>query len=319
MASPVPHPSASDDRAETLGLVICTYTSERTESLRMLLASVREGTRQPDRILVVVDRNEELAVRLREELTPGFDVVLSTEGGLSAARNMGWRRLDTTWVSFVDDDATVDRDCFSELLSASEPSVGVLGGAVDPVWPEEGRPDWYVRRLGWVVGCSYDGLPRRTGLVRGVIGCNMAIRRSLLELLEGFDAALGRTDGSLIGSEETELCVRASQAGYGVVYVPGARVNHFVPAARTRIRYALRRGWGEGRSKARMTARHGKVLGLEQRYTRALLREALRRSVRAVRGEHREAARSAALLVTFGATALGYAVERVHDLSPGDR
>jgi len=305
--------SSDTDGRPLAGLVVCTYTIDRLPMLLDLLQSVGDGDERPSSIVVVVDRDIALAARLQAELErPGLSVLLSQAGGLSAARNVGWRALDTEWVAFVDDDAAVDKRWLSELwASMTDPQVGIVGGSVDPVWPNGRVPAWYTRRLGWVVGCSYDGLPRATANVRSVIGCNMAVRRTLLEGTGGFETYLGRSGGSLIGSEETELCVRASQLGFRIVYIPAARVRHYMPSGRTRVEYAIQRAWGEGRSKARLAAMHGPVLGLERRYSAALLHEALRRARRAVEGERAEAGRSAALLAVLGTTAVAYGVERV--------
>lgn len=305
--------STASDGRPVAGLVVCTYTLDRLPMLLDLLRSVEDGDERPGSIVVVVDRDIALAARLQTELErPGLSVLLSQSGGLSAARNVGWRALDTDWVAFVDDDAAVDRRWLAQLsASMTDPDVGIVGGSVDPVWPEDRVPAWYTRRLGWVVGCSYDGLPRAIANVRSVIGCNMAVRRTLLEATAGFETSLGRSGGSLIGSEETELCVRASQLGFRIVYIPAALVRHYMPSGRTRLEYAIQRAWGEGRSKARLAAMHGPVLGLERRYSAALVREALRRARRAIEGERTEAGRSAALLAVLGTTAVAYGWERV--------
>jgi len=35
-------------------------------------------------------------------------------------------------------------------------------------------PIWFPEELDWIVGCSYEGLPKRRTYVRNPIGCNMS-------------------------------------------------------------------------------------------------------------------------------------------------
>jgi len=301
-------------------LVVCTYTVRRLELLRGLLASVAVADPRPDEVIVVVDRDAALHASLERELAPVVSVLFSAEGGLSAARNVGWRAARGDWISFVDDDAVVAPDWLGVLRESAEyHGASIAGGRIDPRWDGD-APAWYSSRIGWVVGCTFKGLPTVPAPVRSVIGCNMLVRRSVLQQLEGFSRSLGRRGTALIGSEETELCIRAGMAGAQVVFVPGSRAWQVVPPDRRELRYAWRRAWGEGRSKARLSALHGRVLGVEQTYTRALLRESMVGLVMGALARDRGRFTRAAMLVcTLATTVAGYAYERVRVMTPTDR
>jgi hypothetical protein len=75
---------------------------------------------------------------------------------------------------------------------------------------------------------------------RTAVGANMAIRRAVFESLGGFAPNLGKRRGTLLGGEDHDLCQRAVTAGYNCEYRPELRVQHWVPAERTRLRYFLR-------------------------------------------------------------------------------
>ena len=68
----------------------------------------------------------------------------------------------------------------------------------------------------------------------------MAIRRAVFDALGGFAPHLGKRRGTLLGGEDHDLCQRATAAGYRCEYRPELRVQHWVPAERTRLRYVLR-------------------------------------------------------------------------------
>jgi glycosyltransferase involved in cell wall biosynthesis len=294
-ADPSAAAASGSTSVSSVSLVVCTYTEERLPLLRDLLRSVAAGSRKPDETLVVVDRAPELEARLRHELeTSEVQVLGSPAGGLSAARNTGWRAARSDWVAFVDDDALVATS-WLEILTRTADDLGsaIAGGRIDPCWPPGGASAWYTRRLGWVVGCSYRGQPTRTTPVQRVIGCNMLIRRAVLDELGGFATDLGAL----------------------IHYVPHALVWQVVPPSRRRLDYLWRRSIAEGRSKARLASLHGQVLGTESRYSRELVGEGSRLLVRgALRRDRAAFTRGAAQMVVLTLTGSAYLLERARQL-----
>jgi len=50
---------------------------------------------------------------------------------------------------------------------------------------------------------------------------------------------LGKLEGTALSGEDDELCRRVQAAGFRALYCPEARVRHWVPAERMRVRYYL--------------------------------------------------------------------------------
>lgn len=292
-----------------VSVVVCTHSAERRQMLEDLIRSIASGSLQPREIVIVVDRNPPLLEELQARRWEIPVRVLANSGsGLSAARNTGWQALQSNVVAFIDDDAVASSAWLDELVAAfGQYKADILGGQLEPRW-SGGEPAWFSPSLGWVVGCSYDGMPRLPARVRNVIGCNMLIRRSLLEQLGGFNTSFGRTGGRLSGAEETELCIRANQQGAVVMLIPGASVDQILPAARGRFAHFLRRAWDEGHSKQQLRTLHGRaVLGTETRYARGLLREAGARFLTGVRRRQiRELQRAFAVLAVLSSTTISF-------------
>ena len=74
--------------------------------------------------------------------------------------------------------------------------------------------------------------------------CNLAIRRTLFNELGFFRTDLGKSGHGLRASGETELVRRIHNSGWKILYVPNARVRHFVLPQRLDISYLYRRGRG---------------------------------------------------------------------------
>jgi glucosyl-dolichyl phosphate glucuronosyltransferase len=256
--------------APTMSVVICTWTGARWQELREAVRSVARQSHPPLETIVVVDHDTTLLGRAREELEDVVVIPNTEERGLSGARNSGLAIARGDVVAFLDDDALAASDWLRLLAGEYEDeSVLGVGGAIEPVW--EKRPHWFPAEFGWVVGCTYRGLPRERAAVRNLIGASMSFRRELFSELGGFRHGIGRLGTRPVGCEETDFCLRVERAHPGgcFIYQPLALVHHRVPAHRARWRYFLARCYGEGLSKALIVDAAGFRRGLaaERAYT----------------------------------------------------
>jgi GT2 family glycosyltransferase len=217
-----------------IAVVIPTF--RRETRLRFALEALAEQTLAPSRFEVVVVRapGAEGPFAIAPD---GLDVRFETAPapGPAAQRNHGWRAAGAPLVAFTDDDCRPDPGWLEALLTTAREGCLVQGRtAVDP-----------------------DEAHLLTGLARTVEvdppspwfeSCNVAYPRELLEGLGGFDEAFGLPWG-----EDTDLGLRAVEAGASVLYAPRAQVRHAVvartlPAA---LAEARRREW-----LPRLVARH---------------------------------------------------------------
>lgn len=254
----------------TVSVVICTWTGGRWDELREAIRSVAAQTHPPLETIVVVDHDSTLLERARTELVDVIVIPNAETRGLSGARNSGLAIARGDIVAFLDDDARAAPDWLHLLADEYEDeSVLGVGGAIEPVWERE--PHWFPAEFGWVVGCTYRGLPRERATVRNLIGASMSFRRELFSELGGFRHGIGRLGTRPVGCEETDFCLRVERAHPDgcFVYQPLALVHHRVPAQRARWSYFLARCYGEGLSKALIVGAAGFRRGLaaERAYT----------------------------------------------------
>ncbi len=244
-----------------------------TSSLRSPRA--RSSRCRPSEIVVVVDHNPTLALRLQAALERVTVVENSEQRGLSGARNTGISSTSAEIVAFLDDDARASPRWIEGLVARFlDDQVVAVGGHAEPLWPT-GSPAWFPAEFGWVVGCSYTGQPRQTAPVRNPIGCNMSFRREALEQVGGFSHGIGRVGTRAVGCEETELSLRVKEAFPDgiILYDPQVMVEHRVTAERTSTRYFAQRCFAEGLSKSIVASLAGTESGLssERTYLRRVL------------------------------------------------
>jgi glycosyltransferase involved in cell wall biosynthesis len=320
-------------------VVICAYSFDRWDELLLAVQSLQMQSFRPLEVIVVIDHNTELFLRAGQVLEGQTDAqvlegqvlerqtdvrvlegqtdvrVLENrfERGLSGARNSGLREAHGDLIAFLDDDAMAAPDWLERLAGAyADPNTLGVGGAIVPNWCGP-QPAWFPPEFYWVIGCTYLGLPERTGPVRNMIGANMSFRRSAFEGLE-FRSGLGRIGTVPLGGEETDLCIRAVRKHPNgvILYEPSASVQHLVTPERAQVRYFLRRCYAEGISKAAISRFVGSQAGLssERSYVAKVLpRGVLRGLGETLRGHGwGGAARAISIVAGLGATAVGYAV-----------
>lgn len=154
--------------------------------------------------------------------------------GFAAGNNVGIRRaLDrgADWMLLLNNDAEVEPGLVDALAAAAaaRPDAGVLACKVlfadsDRLWYAGAGFDSYLGRSRHARFGKPDG-PGELGETGRATGAAMAVSRAAIE-------AAGLLDEELfLYAEDLEWCLRIREAGFAVVYVPGARVRHRVSAA----------------------------------------------------------------------------------------
>ncbi|MDX6597661.1 MAG: hypothetical protein QOE87_1548 [Gaiellales bacterium] len=302
-------------RALTVSVVLCAFSSARWQSLLEAVSSVGIQSPKADEVVVVIDHNAELLERARRELPCAVVIPNRERRGLSGARNTGVQHARSDVVAFLDDDARAQLGWLAAVVAAySNPRVIGTTGPAEALWTAA-RPSWFPEEFGWVVGCSYRGLPTSTAEVRNPIGANMSFRRRLFDIVGGFADGIGRVGSSTGGCEETEFAIRARRVTAGaILHLADARVEHRVPGDRASWRYFRSRCWSEGRSKAQVAASvgSGRALASERTYVTRTLPTGVARGVRdAARGDASGLLRAVAIVAGLAITTAGYGCARV--------
>ncbi|MGA8331827.1 MAG: glycosyltransferase family 2 protein [Mycobacterium sp.] len=162
--------------------------------------------------------------------------VLEPRGGLSWARNAGWKAATADIIAFLDDDEIPDKHWLAELVRgfSARSDVGCVTGMVLPAELKTEPQQWFEGLGGFrqgrgfareVFGPEHPQSPLYPFPPFGA-GANMAFRRDVLTDIDGFDVALGAGTPAK-ASEETLAFARARLAEHTIVYQPTALVSHF--------------------------------------------------------------------------------------------
>jgi GT2 family glycosyltransferase len=153
------------------------------------------------------------------------------KAGLSRAYNAGMRVSDGPVIACTDDDVVVPPDwltCIAARFDA-DPGLGLLYGQV--LVPES------------LAGAAADGsivVPNLTWTRRQRLssaarnfkvwgmGANMALRRTILDRVVGFDEAMGG-GAPLRSSQDFDFALRTYRAGFAVLLEPDVKVDHYGP------------------------------------------------------------------------------------------
>ncbi len=206
---------------------VVIITRNRAEVLADCLVRLEKQTCQ-DFETIVVDSSDNHATR---ELVKSYPEVIylriwDGRNNMPEARNLGISNAHGEIVAFIDDDSMVFPNWLENIISgySQNISIGGVGGCtIDPRL----KIDINDHRFGKIFpdGTAIDNfridIPEPL-YVEWFVGCNMSFRKSLLKDLGGFDQNY-RGDNSY---EEIDLAARVRKAGFSLLLVPSAKVEH---------------------------------------------------------------------------------------------
>ena len=226
------------------------------------LARLRPGA--PWEVIVVDNNSPDNTREVVERAIRDFPVPLryafEREQGRSAALNDGFRLAQGDIIVTTDDDVRVEPDWLNKIEAGLDSqSCDYVGGRVLPLWGAE-PPRWLPKTNGqlWAVIAllDYGAAPIQFGK-RVPLGVNMAMRKSAIDRVGGFDPRISRKAGTLLGQEVRQWCLRAHAAGLIGFYIPDLVVQHLIPADRLTKPYFRRWFYWRGISRAMLYAETG--------------------------------------------------------------
>lgn len=187
----------------------------------------------------MVDDRRDPAEALDVASRTDVEILEGRGAGPAAARNVGWRASDAPWVVFLDDDVVPTdswlNDLYADVSSAALDVVAVQGRVTVPL-PEGRRPTDWERNVTGLASARW-------------ITADMAVRRSALEKVGGFDERFPRAY-----REDADLALRLQAEG-GKLAMGRRRVSHPVRPAPWWISLRLQAG---NRDDVLMSALHGR-------------------------------------------------------------
>jgi glycosyltransferase involved in cell wall biosynthesis len=257
-------------------VTVVVPTRDRPDLLRACLAAV-EPLLGPDDELLVDDSAsvDPDAVAAVVATAPRAQLVREDVAGASRARNAGWRQARHDVVVFTDDDCIPAQGWLDAFVAALDDDAFAWGQVTVPA----GRAG--------VAEHGEEGLARaERGSDVGGLGpsSNLAVRRSALEVIGGFDEELG-PGTPLRAAEDRDLQLRLLEAGLTGRYVPEAVVEHEPWRPRAAL-VKLHRDYGVGNG---AVAAKLELLGLpvRSRFANGLARSHLRAALHAARHGHK--------------------------------
>lgn len=204
--------------------------------------------------------------------------VYCLRGNKSAALNAALGTLGDCLIFFTDDDVRLDPGLLVAYASAAElKGAGHFFGGPTEVDYETPPPPWLAQYLpGSARGWAWGGPDLRVN-VPDFLGLNWAAFAADLRAAGGFNPDHGPGSPSGSTGQESDMQQRLLKRGLLGVYVPAARLWHYVPHDRCSPKWAIARNFRHGVEEGIKTAAHPGPLGLPpwwitRRYLRGIAR-----------------------------------------------
>jgi GT2 family glycosyltransferase len=150
-----------------------------------------------------------------------------SRAGLSAAYNSGAGSCTGEIIAFTDDDVIVPSDWLTQIQAVFDREVDaglVYGQVLIPKELESAVANGII--VPALTFNKYERLSKNEGFRVIGMGANMAIRRTLLDIVGRFDEALGG-GGPLRSSQDFDFAYRTWRFGSVIVLAPDVKVDHY--------------------------------------------------------------------------------------------
>lgn len=228
------------------------------------LSSLQKITYTNYKILVVDNASSD---GTREEVQKQFSEVeyifnpinLRFAGGNNVGIDYAFKK-GTDYILLLNNDTTVAENFLDELVSTAIASlnIGIVGPKMyyhsDPnrIWYAGGKIEWW---KGWIshIGVREidNGQYDQTKETDFVSGCCVLVKREVVEKVGMLDTAY------YIYGEDVDWCVRASRAGYRIIYEPKAKIWHKLSVS-TGGHLSWFKNWNKLKSQLRIMVRYAK-------------------------------------------------------------
>jgi GT2 family glycosyltransferase len=208
---------------------VVVVTRNRKDEVLICLKSIVEQTLSPNEIILVDNSSNDDTSEIVKKKFPRVIVVKSnTNLGGAGGRNLGLDKTKGDYILFLDDDTKADKNLVKELAKCLDNNK--RNGIVQPKIYEMENPNT-------LQGVGHD-INLLTGRVIGIgvhvkdigqyqkemkipmVGCTWMVKRKVFEKIGKYD------EDYFIPYEDSDFSIRASRAGFQLVFVPTAKIWH---------------------------------------------------------------------------------------------
>ncbi len=229
------------------------------------LQSLDEVTYPNFKVLVVDNASTDGTVNAIRTSFPGIEVVVNqTNLRFAGGNNVGIRRAlehGAEYVMLLNNDTIVERDFLTPLVNAAEHDtrVGMVGPKIyfyvnrQQLWYAGGTIEWW---KGWI---SHVGVREKdmgqydtTCETDFITGCCVLVKREVIQKIGMLDEAY------FLYGEDADWCIRTSQAGYKLLFVPSAKIWHKLSVS-AGGHLSWFKNWNKLKSQLRLMIRYAKL------------------------------------------------------------
>jgi len=228
------------------------------------LKSLKAITYPNHRVLMVDNASTDGTEDAVRSAFPGVELIVNkTNLRYAGGNNVGIRHAiakGSDYVLLLNNDTTVKPDFLNNLVSAAEAVSGAgmaapkiyYYDAPERIWYAGGKISWWE---GWIshIGVHETDLGQYDlqAETEYITGCCMLVKRSVIEEVGLFDEMY------FIYGEDSDWSIRASRAGYKLLYVPSAVIWHKLSVS-SGGHLSWFKNWNKLKSQLRLMSRYAK-------------------------------------------------------------
>lgn len=178
------------------------------------------------------------------------------EAGLHYARNAGYLNASYDILAYLDDDMQIAENWLQIIFNEfQDEEIVMCGGKILPIFETE-PPDWLMQK--WNKANKNERILGTLGLIDlgdvrkeinpfHVFGGNMAVKKSIIEIAQGFNPdSLPADKIRYRGDGESHISNYIKKHRLKTMYNPEMSATQFIPASKTTQEYFIKRSYNQG-------------------------------------------------------------------------
>ena len=196
-----------------MSAVVCTYNG--ADILPNCIDSLINQSLNKELYEIIVINNNSTdktndVVKKYSKKYPNVHLFNEKKHGLSNARNRGYIEAKGIYVAYIDDDTRATEIWLENILKAFEtisPQPCVVGGPIYPFYLTT-KPAWFLDKYEIRLLSKKSGFIKFKHSIPNFSGSNMAFKKNVLEIYQGFSPEFGVIGDVYRAGEEIELFAR---------------------------------------------------------------------------------------------------------------
>lgn len=230
-----------------ISVILITYNREKF--VRQNFPKLYNLLNKDDELIIIDNNSKDNTEKFLKEIKyDNVRKIFIQQQGLNICRNVALAEAKFNNLVYIDDDAYPDNDWLESFRNNIEDqsNIAIYAGKTINEY-ETIRPEYLSHKYDYLFGAKdYGDNKFFLNKLQSPGGGNMMINKAIIKRLGGFNERFDRKGTCLLSNGETELVTKIFDNNFKIIYIPTAKIYHWIGVNRLTKNWLIRRMYWQG-------------------------------------------------------------------------